>query len=170
MTNRLPRSRATRSTTAYQDVYGTTVGSDEGLDEALQRALLARREAMVLANYETEAGEIRDIDLTLVDAGYRTEAVYDACRELGLAFKPYMGFGKSNGCVKTNFTAPVKPTADKKTGDRWFLSRQPRGTWLVCGDADFWKAWEHDRWLTDPAQAGSLVLFGVAGEGKRLER
>ena len=35
-----------------QDVYGTTIGSDEGLDEAIKRALLARREAMVLANYE----------------------------------------------------------------------------------------------------------------------
>jgi hypothetical protein len=151
-----------------QDVYGTTIGSDEGLDEALLRALIARREAMVLANYETEAGEIREIDLTLVDAGYRTEAVYDACRQLGMAWKPYMGFGKSNGCVKTSFTAPVKPTADKKTGDHWFLSRQPRGTWLVCGDADFWKSWEHDRWLTDPNRNGSLVLFGTAGDGKRL--
>lgn len=63
---------------------------------------------------------------------------------------------------------PVKPTADKKTGDRWFLSRQPRGTWLVCGDADFWKSWEHDRWLTDAHKNGSLVLFGTAGDGKRL--
>jgi hypothetical protein len=151
-----------------QDVYGTTIGSDEGVDEALLRALVARREAMVLANYQTEAGEIRDVDLTLVDAGYRTEAVYDACRQLGLAWKPYMGFGRSNGCVKTSFSAPLKPTADKKTGDRWFLSRQPRGTWLVCGDADFWKSWEHDRWLTDPQRNGSLVLFGAAGEGKRM--
>jgi hypothetical protein len=138
------------------------------VDEALLRALVARREAMVLANYQTEAGEIRDVDLTLVDAGYRTEAVYDACRQLGLAWKPYMGFGRSNGCVKTSFSAPLKPTADKKTGDRWFLSRQPRGTWLVCGDADFWKSWEHDRWLTDPQRNGSLVLFGAAGEGKRM--
>jgi len=69
----------------FQDVLGTTIGSDEGLDEAIKRAILARREAAVLANYATEAGEIRDVDLTLVDAGYRTEAVYDACRELGLA-------------------------------------------------------------------------------------
>jgi hypothetical protein len=161
-----------------QDVYGTTIGSDEGLDEALVRALLARREAMVLANYEDAGshpegtqqgtGKIRDVDLTLIDAGYRTEAVYDACRQLGLAFKPYMGFGKSNGCVKTSFTAPLKPSADKKPGDRWFASRQPKGTWLVCGDADFWKAWEHDRWLTDPAKNGALVLFGQPGDGKRL--
>ncbi len=152
----------------YQDVYGTTIGSDEGLDEALKRALLARRETMVLACYETEEKQIRDIDLTLVDAGYRTEAVYDACRELGLAFRAYMGFGKSNGCVKTSFTAPVKPSSDKKPGDRWFLSRQPRGTWLVCGDADFWKSWEHDRWLTDPHKPGALVLWGKPGDGKRL--
>jgi hypothetical protein len=152
----------------FQDVLGTTIGSDAGLDDAIQRALFARREAMVLANYETEAGEIRDIDLTLVDAGYRTEAVYDGCKKLGLSFKPYMGFGKSNGCVKTSFTAPVRSTIDKKPGDRWFLSRQPRGTWLVCGDADWWKAWEHDRWLTDPHKPGALVLFGAAGDGRRL--
>jgi hypothetical protein len=123
---------------------------------------------MVLANYETEDHCIRDVDLTLVDAGYRNEAIYDACRELGLAWKPYMGFGKSNGCVKTSFTAPLRNTPDKKIGDRWFLSRQPRGTWLVCGDADWWKAWEHDRWMTDPHRPGSLVLFGQAGDGKRL--
>lgn len=158
----------------FQDVLGTTIGSDEGLDDAVKRALLARREAMVLANYEYAgggeqgAGRIRDIDLTLVDAGYRTEAVYDVCRDLGLGWRPYMGFGKSNGCVKTSFTAPVRSTADKKTGDHWFLSRQPRGTWLVAGDADFWKSWEHDRWLTDPHRAGALVLFGTAGDGKRL--
>jgi hypothetical protein len=152
----------------FQDVLGTTVGSDEGVDEAIKRAMHARREAMALANYETEAHAIRDIDLTLVDAGYRTDAVYDACRELGLAFKPYMGFGKSNGCVKTSFTAPVHPSADKKPGHRWFLSRQPRGTWLVCGDADFWKSWEHDRWMTDPHKPGALVNWGQAGDGKRL--
>ena len=152
-----------------QDVYGTVIGSDEGLDEAIKRALLARREAMILANYtEQGAGRVRDIDLTLVDAGYRTEAVYDACRELGLGFRPYMGFGKSNGCVKTNFNAPVRSTADKKTGDHWFLSRQPRGTWLVAGDADFWKSFEHDRWMTDPYKNGSLLLFGQPGDGKRL--
>ena len=152
----------------FQDVYGTTIGSDEGLDAAVQRALLARREAMVLACYETEDHEIRDVDLTLVDAGYRTEAVYDACRELGLAFRPYMGFGKSNGCVKTSFAAPLRPSPDKKPGDHWFLSRHPRGIWLVCGDADFWKSWEHDRWLTDSHKPGSLVNWGMPGDGKRL--
>ncbi len=152
----------------FQDVMGTTIGSDEGLDEALTRALFARRETMAAAGYRTEAGEVREIDLSLVDAGYRTDAIYAACAQLGLSFRPYMGFGKSNGCVKTSFTAPVRPSPDKKPGDRWFLSRQPRGHWLVCGDADFWKSWEHDRWLTDPHKRGSLVLFGQPGEGKRL--
>lgn len=150
----------------FQNVLGTTVGTDEGLDKALRRALHARREAMVLANYSTEAGEIKDVNLTLVNAGYRTEAVYDACRDLGLGFRPYKGFGKSNGCVKTSFTAPLKPTADKKCGSHWFLSREPRGIWLCCGDADFWKSWEHDRWLTDPRRNGTLVNWGE-GSGKK---
>jgi hypothetical protein len=151
-----------------QDVWGTTIGSDEGVDEALIRALRARREAQVTACYETAEHQVRDIDLTLVDAGWRTEAIYEACRQFGYSFRPAMGFGKSNGCVKTNFTSPVKSTPDKKIGDRWFLSKQPKGTWLVCMDSDFWKSWEHDRWMSDPNRNGALMLFGERGEGKRL--
>jgi hypothetical protein len=151
-----------------QDVWGTTIGSDEGVDEALIRALRARREAMITACYETADHQIRDIDLTLVDAGWRTEAIYEACRQFGYSFRPSMGFGKSNGCVKTNFSSPVKSTPDKKIGDRWFLSKQPKGTWLVAMDSDFWKSWEHDRWMSDPNKNGSLQLWGEHGEGKWL--
>ena len=151
-----------------QDVWGTTVGSDAGVDEALVRALVARKAAMDDARYQTEKGEIRDIDLSLVDAGWRTEAIYEGCRQLGLGFRPSMGFGKSNGCVKTSFTSPTKSSPDKKVGDRWFLSKQPKGTWLVVMDSDFWKSWEHDRWMSDPNRNGSLQLWGEAGTGDRL--
>jgi hypothetical protein len=50
-------------------------------------------------------------------------------------------------------------TLDKKPGDRWFLSRKGR-LWLVCADADHWKAWEHDRWMTAPGKPGCLTIFG----------
>ena len=105
-----------------QDVRGTTAGSDEGLDDAVKPAVLARKDALERDPYEDHAGNPRKIDLTLVDAGWRTEAIYEVCRDLGMDWKPAMGFGKSNGCVKTSFTGPVHSTPDKKVGDRWFLS------------------------------------------------
>jgi hypothetical protein len=111
----------------YQDVWGTTAGSDEGLDDALIRALLARRSATEDAAYAREDGQILDVRLSLVDAGWRTEAIYEACRQLGLDWRPAMGFGRSNGCVQTSFACPIKSSPDKKVGDRWFLSRRPKG-------------------------------------------
>jgi phage terminase large subunit GpA-like protein len=143
-----------------QDVWGTTAGSDEGLDEAVKRAILARKDTLERTPYADKAGNQHKINLTLVDAGWRTEAIYEVCRTLGLDWKPAMGFGKSNGCVQTSFTAPVHNTTDKKMGDRWFLSKRPKGTWLVAMDADFWKSWEHDRWMSDPNKAGTMLLFG----------
>jgi hypothetical protein len=121
------------------------------------------------ANYADEKGVIMPVGLTLMDAGWRTQAIYDACHRLGLDWRPAMGFGKSSGCVQASFTAPIHSTADKKSGDHWFLSRRPKSTWLVCMDADFWKSWEHDRWRTDPQKHGSMMLFGSAGDDpKRL--
>ena len=147
-----------------QEVYGTTIGSDEGLDRALRRALEARHDAVKTAGYATAAGDERPIDMTLVDAGWRTEAIYDACQALGRGYLPSMGFGKSAGAVRANFTIPVEVTADRRPGHRWFLSRKPKGVWLACFDADYWKSYEHDRWMSDPTKADSFLLFGEASE------
>jgi hypothetical protein len=63
----------------------------------------------------------------------------------------------------------VRSTDNKKVGDGWFLSRQPKKrVWLVCMDADRWKAWEHDRWMTPTDKPGTLFLFGESGDGDRL--
>lgn len=151
-----------------QEVHGTTVGSDEGLDDAIVRALAARRVAMSEEPYTRDDGEIRDVDLTLIDSGYRDQAIYRFCHESGLGWRPAKGFGKTSGCAAANFRAPVRSSPDKKIGDRWFLSRQSGGMWLVCTDADHWKAWEHDRWMTAPEKPGSLMLFGEPSDGDRL--
>jgi hypothetical protein len=143
------------------EVYGTEVGNDEGLDNALVRALHARRDVLESEPYCRSDGSVVPVELSLVDAGWRTEAIYRFCREAGLAWKPSMGFGKSAGCTQASFTQPVHPSADKKLGDRWFMSRRPNGTWLVCMDTDHWKAWEHDRWMTPPDKPGSMLLFGA---------
>lgn len=165
------RSDATGYTIDYgiQEVHGTTVGSDEGLDMALVKAIHARMEAIQEDPYCTLDGEVAPVALTLVDAGWRTDAVYHACRQLGLGILPAMGFGQSAGCVGARFADQVRSTADKKPGDGWFQKRQPKGVWLVCCDTDRWKRWEHDRWLTDPTKPGCLFMWGEAGDDpKRL--
>lgn len=39
---------------------------------------------------------------------------------------------------------------------------------MILALADHWKAWEHDRWMTDPNLPGSGQLFGQPGTGARL--
>lgn len=151
-----------------QEVNGTTVGSDEGVDVALGRALQAVAESLLDGPYRTIDGEVVPVALTLVDAGWRTEAIYHACKELGLGWLAAMGFGKSSGCVQANFNAPLHTSPDRRPGDGWFMSRRPGNVWLVCMDTDRWKAWEHDRWMTPTNKPGTMFLFGESDGGERL--
>jgi hypothetical protein len=142
------------------EVHGTVYGSDEGLDLAIKRSVMGRMEDFK----DTPYGTRMELDrFTLVDAGWRTDAIYAACAEIGVGIAPVMGFGRSSGCIQTNFSQVQRRTKDKKPGDGWFMSRQGK-TWLVCADADRWKAWEHDRWMTTPGRAGSLQMFGQPSE------
>lgn len=165
------RSDCTGYTLDYgvTEIAGTVQGSDEGLDVAIMRAIVAHMEGISVEPYMTLDGELRNIDLTLIDSGYRTDAVYAACRQLGGAIKPAKGWGKSAGTIGANFYAVTKTSRDRRPGDGWFLQRQDGGVWLVNMDADRWKAWEHDRWMSDPAKPGCLFNWGeVSGTDGRL--
>jgi hypothetical protein len=150
------------------ELLGTKYGSDEGLDLAVRRAILSRMEATRATEYLLPDGEVLTCSLTVIDAGWQTEAVYAACAEAGVGVMPIMGFGQSSGCASANFSHVQKASRDRRPGDGWFLSR--RGSiWLVCSDADRWKRWEHDRWMTAPGKPGCMYLFGQPGEpGGRL--
>jgi hypothetical protein len=146
--------------------HGAVKGQDEGLDVLVRRAILERMDDTKLASYCLEDGEVLPVDLTLVDARYRTDAVYSAVATIGVGVMPVMGFGKSSGCVSADFSAQQRATVDKRPGDNWFQSRKGK-LWLVCANADHWKAWEHDRWMTDPARPGSLRLWGSPSEDEQ---
>lgn len=143
------------------EVSGTVYGSDEGVDVAVRRAILERIEATKETKYQFYDDENRTlpVDLTLVDAAWRTPAVYGACHEAGAGVMPIMGFGKSDGCVQANFHDAHRSTTDKRPGDGWFLSRKGN-LWLVCADTDRWKNWEHDRWMAPVGTAGCMMIFG----------
>ena len=148
-----------------QDVHGTTTGSDEGLDLAIKRAILARMDEAAEA-YFLPNDELRKVDITLCDARYRPEAIYAAAAELGgKRFFPAMGFGRSQGCVRALFSQAnrrvLNATTNIKPGDNWRIVRK-QGIAVCEFDADVWKSWEHDRWMTDFPAPGSLSLHGEA--------
>ena len=165
------RPGATGFTIHYdvQEVRGTIRGSDEGVEHAIIRALEERKSDLESNPYTTEDGEIVPVVSTLVDAGWKTPAIYHFCKLAGKGWWPAMGFGKSNGCVKAAFNMPSKDSATRRSGQDWFLTyqREPK-VWLVACNADGWKSWEHARWLTDPSQPGSMTLWGKTSGGKRL--
>jgi hypothetical protein len=53
--------------------------------------------------------------LTLIDSGYRTEAVYSACLDAGLGVMPIKGIGFSAGVAERGrFNDVMKRTKDKQ--------------------------------------------------------
>lgn len=154
-----------------QETHGTVYGSDEGADLAIRRAILARLEEC-RANPYTRGGLVEGtaggIDLTLIDAGWQTDAVYSACAQAGLGVLPVQGFGRSAGCVQVSFHEQQRRTQDRRPGDGWFLSRRGQ-IWLCCSDADRWKTFVHERFMTAPGKPGFLSIFGSPGPaGGRL--
>lgn len=152
-----------------QDVHGAQYGSDIGLDAAIHAAIIQRHDEFLDAAYMTPDGEKITETVTLVDASYRTDAVYAACMAIRQGIWPVMGFGKSMGCVKMNFSPGQKATKTMKPGDGFKLSKVGK-VWLVEADADRWKRWEHDRWMTAVDQPGRMHLFGELGEPDHMSQ
>lgn len=146
-----------------QDVHGAQYGSDVGLDAAVHAAIIQRHDEFLESMYMTQDGERLIDSVTLVDASYRTDAVYAACMSIRQGIWPIMGFGKSMGCVRMNFSPTQKATRTVKPGDGFKLVKQGK-VWLVEADADRWKRFEWDRWMTATDHPGRMHLFGEQGE------
>ncbi len=152
----------------FTATFGTIYGLDVGVDKAIHRALLMHMEEMKKRDYATTDGEIMPINLTVVDAGYETTAVYQACSDIRLGILPAMGYGKSGGCARPNFSPARERRPGVIPGDGNNCVEVGRaewpGLWRCDMDADKWKSWEHDRWMTMPGTPGTLSLFGSPGE------
>ena len=156
------RADATSYTIDYgvQEVHGTAVNVDEGVEHAIVRALQELFDVAATEPYATADGTDVPVDASLIDARYKKRAVYQFYRMFGRGVYPAMGFGKSQGCIRRSFFSPAKSTPQKKVGHGWILAKQAEGPWLVETDADHWKEWEHDRWLTAPNKPGAAFLYG----------
>lgn len=154
-----------------QDVHNV---EEIGPERAVLNALNAWRAERMGSPYLDEDGKPCPLDCVLVDSGdgQVEQAVYRFVRESGGAvFRASKGFG-SRGDLSP-FHGVQKLTRDRKPGEHWFESRQtlPPAAgggqlWLVGIDADYWKGFAHDRFLTkhqdDKHQLlpGSITLYG----------
>lgn len=154
------------------EVLGTKYGESEGVESALTRAIIGHYEGFQAAEYRFEDGEsaseLIENSLTLIDCRWQRDAVVSACRQLGdhMRIMPVMGFGKSKG-YRGVFRAQKKVTPTCKPGhhynivlDTCVIDGKVIRYWSVQTDADFFKTWEHERWLIGEGQPGRMSVWG----------
>jgi phage terminase large subunit GpA-like protein len=146
--------------------------SDDAIDAAIYRALHQWRHDTAAGPFTKADGEIVNLNLCLIDSGYRPNAVYNFCRESGSLYRPAKGFGESGD--GGGYSQPRKSTPTCKAGDRWKLSQQQAAKlWLVEMDTNHWKRWTMDRFRvpmdgTTP-QPGGLCLFEHDKKARRQQ-
>lgn len=150
----------------FVETHGVRYGSDDGIEIAIRRAILELMDGYRESPCNTIEGVPVDVDLTLVDSGWQSQAVYQACQEIGLGIHPAKGHGKSHGCATPSFSEVLNRTKDKKPGDGWFMKRQTGGIWLVHADTDRWKTFEHSRWMTTDGKPGAAYIFGAIADSE----
>jgi hypothetical protein len=89
----------------HHDVIGTSKGTEDGLDVAIKRAIFSLVDAIKTADYAQADGEVQFVNRILIDAGWRTQAIYSACSSLA-------GNRPGNGLwqVRTAVQSPASPT------------------------------------------------------------
>jgi phage terminase large subunit GpA-like protein len=141
------------------EVY-TDGKTDEAIEQAILNAIQRWSWETNTSPYKDENGNSKEIDLTLIDSGFHPTPVYKFCATSGLRFRPSKGHGESMDGSKSHYYGG-QATANRYVGEHWYMSRQEGGHWLVGMDADYWKRWVHDRFLTPSDRPGSLSMFGA---------
>lgn len=174
------RPDGTRFTIDYgnMDVIGAKYGSDEGLERALYNAVLRRMDEFRAAMrgdgdtpYITGDGELLNESLSLFDARWKTDTIIKAVLACGLRVNAILGIGQSAGCVSGRFRDITQSSNTRRlcgtTGAYEELHAGDYGKcWAVHADADRWKEFEHDGWMTATDKPGCSFLFGEASERK----
>lgn len=143
------------------EVKGTEVnGAKEQTDVAITRALAEFQDLMRSERYFTDQGELKQVNLVMVDSGEFTDAVYRFCATTAGFFVPSKGFGD---------TYSHRPGQDKLLGNHYYMAPvaydNHKRVNLVHLDSNYWKQVAHDAWLTPTLnedksyRAGSMCLY-----------
>jgi len=110
------------------------------------------------ANADT--GEVRHVDLGLVDSNWLPDPVCLFCQETRGVFRPAQGFGTGSGKAKYKQPASKGTAKTKKIGHHWYASQLPRYGWLFNLDADYFKNAVHTGFMIPEKMQGSISLYG----------
>lgn len=146
------------------DVLGAKYGSNVGLNVAIYNAVLRKEALFREAGYCTKSGEVITETASIYDSRYENDAVMRAVQKLGMGVYAIKGIGTSAGAeIKGKFRPCTKATETRKPGggERWYFDRDnPFKLWAIHADTDYWKAWEHARWMTAIDKPGCMFLWG----------
>lgn len=150
------------------EVAGTDNTTDnEASEPMIYKALLRWRDEMLAQPLVDATGQARPIDFVLVDSGTFTNAAYEFVKQVGGQFHASKGIG--NYRPRTTASATCIP------GERLHAQfLPPSKIWLYDLDADYWKQFVHERFLTptfddnNMLRAGSLSLFHPDSGKKHL--
>ncbi len=141
------------------EVVETDKDSTLAVDEQqIYKALLHWRDELLAKEFIDTTGTKRAIDFVLIDSGSFTTAVYEFVRQVRGPFHSSKGFAPYH--PRKEATASVIP------GDHLHAQRlESQSLWLYQLDADYWKRFVHERFLTPTfddrhlMRQGSLSLF-----------
>jgi len=133
--------------------YGLAAGSSH---EAIELAML--NALVTFASNETPY----EINYTLVDAGYKTDAIYEGCRRIDGNYFPVKG-------PDGNYRQPQPKDTNKLFHEchcNLVKDRDGRDVWLFHPNTEYWKNWLQERFVCDPwtgeaRTPGSMALFDV---------
>lgn len=137
-------------------------------ERMIYKSLLDLRSQFNAEQWVDASGAAREVNAFFVDSSDFTEAVYQFIRDVG---------GNPWFCTKgvSPYREVVKATDDKKPSHQQHAHYLPEAkVWLMNLNADYWKRWVHERYLTptfddeNNINGGSLSLFQP--EGKRGHR
>ena len=132
----------------------------KALESAILEALTTIRATWADGYIDPATGELRGIDLCLVDSGWRDGPIYEFVRSSPRGqFRASKGYGTGSG--QARYRTPTKPGHGTVTGYHWHARRQTAGrVTLYHLDTDHWKNHVHSGFVAPSTRPGSLQLFG----------
>lgn len=132
--------------------------NQQAVDQAIISALNSWRDWEREGGFPmADSGEVRHVDLALIDSRWRTDPVVQFCRaSAGGVYRPSMGFGSTQ---KQRYHAPQASNQRIKLGTNWHAVFDAQWhSWLWHVNSDYFKNSVHHAFAA-PDGPGSLSLF-----------